>query len=148
MRAVLVACLVAQALAMPVSAGQAAKACSILTKDLVLPFSPNPKMLDLIPAEEEPFGNGGTACDYGPVRLQLYPPRTSPAKTQPKDFQALSGAGELAYFRSNRDRYAELMVWGGVHYFTLQVSVPSGSTAEAIKPKTVTLANQVIAKLK
>jgi hypothetical protein len=148
MRAILAAFLMAQSLSLPVGAAQAAKACSILTKDLVLPFTENPKVLDFVPAEEEPFGNGGTACDYGPVRLQLYPPRTSPSKTPPKDFQALTGAGELAYFRSNRNRYAELMVWGGVHYFTLQVSVPSGSTAEAIRPKTVALANHIIAKLK
>jgi hypothetical protein len=30
----------------------------------------------------------------------------------------------------------------------LQVSVPTGSTAEAIKPKTVDLANAIIKKLK
>ena len=129
-------------------AGAAVKACPLLTRDLVLPFTENVKVLDLIPPQEEPFGTSGSACDYGPVRLQLYPPRTSPAKTPPQGMQPLAGAGDLAYFRSNRDRYAELMVWSGTHYFTLQVSVPSGSTAEAIKPKTVTLANQIIAKLK
>lgn len=124
------------------------KACSILTKDLVLPLTQNPKLLDLIPPEEEPLANGGAACEFGPVRLQLYRPRSSPTKTQQKDFEAIQGVGDLAYFHNNRDRYAELMVWSGIRFFTLQVSVPSGSTAEATKPKTVALANQIIARLK
>jgi hypothetical protein len=65
----------------------------------------------------------------------------------PKDLQPISGAGEGGYFRSNRDRYAELMVWTGKHSLDLQVSVPSGRTAEAIKPDVVALANAIIAKL-
>jgi hypothetical protein len=157
MRSILGSLLIASFVTVPADAFQAKggsavvaapKACSILTRDLALPLTENPKILDLLPPEEEPFGNGGTACQYGGVRLQLYPPRTSPAKTQPKDFQPLTGVGELAYFHSNRDRYAELMVWSGTSYFTLQVSVPTGATAEAIKPKTIVLANQIIAKLK
>jgi hypothetical protein len=129
------------------SAGTAVKACSVLTRDLVLPFAQNPKLLDLIPPAEEAVGKSAAACEYGVVRLQLYAPGSGPVKTQPKDFQALPGVGDLAYFRNNRDYYAELMVWTGTRYFDLQVAVPTGSTAEAIKPKAVTLANQVIAKL-
>ena len=113
----------------------------------MLPFAQNPKLLDAIPPEEEPMAGGGAACEYGIVRLQLYAPRSGALRTAPKDFQALPGVGELAYFRSNGDQYAELMVWQGDRYFTLQVSVPSGSTAEAIKPKTVTLANAIIARI-
>ena len=150
MRSIVGSLLIASFFAVPAGAfqAQAPKACSILTRDLALPLTENPKMLDVLPPEEEPFGNGGTACEYGGVRLQLYPPRTSPAKTQPKDFQPLPGVGDLAYFNNSRNRYAGLMVWSGTSYFTLQVSVPTGSTAEAIKPKAVVLANQVIAKLK
>jgi hypothetical protein len=128
--------------------GPAVKACSILTKDLVLPFAENPKLLDLIPPEEEAMANGGAACEYGIVRLQLYAPRSGAVRTAPKDYQPLPGVGELAYFRNNRNQYAELMVWQGDRYFTLQVSVPSGSTADAIKPKTVTLANAIITRIK
>jgi len=61
--------------------------------------------------------------------------------------QPISGAGEGGYFRSNRGRYAELMVWTGKHSLDLQVSGPSGRTAEAIKPDVVALANATIAKL-
>ena len=38
------------------------------------------------------------------------------------------------------------MVWTGKHSLDLQVSVPSGRTAEAIKPDVVALANAIIAK--
>jgi hypothetical protein len=64
-----------------------------------------------------------------------------------KDLQPLSGAGEGGFFRSNRDRYAELMVWTSKHRVDLQVSVPSGRTAEAIKPDVLALANAILAKL-
>jgi hypothetical protein len=62
--------------------------------------------------------------------------------------QPIAGAGEAAYFRNNRDKYAELMVWTATHYFTLQVNVPTGKTAETIRPDTIALANAVIAKLR
>ena len=138
-----------QAGAKGAAAGKPVGPCSILTKDLVAPFAQNKKVLDIIPPEEESLGGGGSACEWGIVRLQLYPsPGGKQNRTVPKDFQPLSGAGEVAYFRSNRDRYAELMVWTATHYFTLQVSVPTGSTAEAIKPNTVALANAIIAKLR
>ena len=131
-----------------VATGSAIKACSILTRDLVEPFAANKKVLDLIPPEEEPMNNGGAACEWGLVRLQVWPPRAGAKRASPgKEWQSVSGAGELAYFRSNRDQYAELTVWTASRYFTLQVSVPTGSTADAIKPKVLTLANQIIKKL-
>jgi hypothetical protein len=130
--------------------GKPVGACSILTKDLVAPFAQNKKVLDLIPPEEESMAGSASACEYGIVRLQLYPtPLARQNRASPgKDFQPLSGAGEAAYFRNNRNNYAELLVWTATHHFTLQVSVPTGSTAEAIKPNTVALANAIIAKLR
>jgi len=125
------------------------RACSILTKDLVAPLTENKSVLDLIPASEESMGSG-TACQWGGVRLQLFQiARSNQKRTPPvKDMQPLPGAGEAAFFRSNRDRYAELAVYSATHYLMLQVSVPTGKTAEAIKPETVKLANAIIAKLK
>ncbi len=95
------------------------------------------------------MNNGAAACEWGVVRLQLWPPKSGAPRTAPgKEYQTLSGVGELAFFRSNRDRYAELMVWSATRYFTLQVAVPTGGTAESIKPQVLALANQVLAKLK
>jgi hypothetical protein len=140
----------AQARAGGSGAGQPAiRACSILTKDLVAPFAENKQILDIIPPTEEQMASSGVACDNGPVRLQLFPGSGRP-KTPPKveGLRPVSGAGEAAYFRSNRDRYAELMVYTAKHYFTLQVSVPAGKTAEAIRPDVLALANAIIAKLR
>ncbi len=130
------------------AAGQpAVRACAVLTRDLVAPFTENKTILDLIPPEEETLGTSGTACEYGAVRLQLFPGRGGKRTVSAKDLQPISGAGEGGFFRSNRDRYAELMVWTGKHSLDLQVSVPSGRTAEAIKLEVVALANAIIAKL-
>jgi hypothetical protein len=125
----------------------AVRACAVLTRDLVVRFTENPKILDLIPPQEEALGTTGTSCDYGGVRLQLFPGRGGKRTVSAKDLQPISGAGDGGYFRSNRNRYAELMVWTSKHALDLQVSVPSGSTAEAIKPDVVALANAIIAKL-
>lgn len=64
-----------------------------------------------------------------------------------KDLQPVSGAGDGGLFRSNRNRYAELMAWNGKHSIDLQVSVPSGRTAEDLKPAVIALANAILAKL-
>ncbi len=131
----------------PAAGQQTVRACAVLTRDLVAPFTENKKILDLIPPQEEALATSGTACEYGAVRLQLFPGRGGKRTVSAKDLQPISGAGEGGYFRSNRDRYAELMVWTGKHSLDLQVSVPSGKTAEAIKPDVVALANAIIAKL-
>ena len=131
------------------SGDPALRACSILTKDMVAPFTANKKMLDLIPPEEEPMGKFGSACEYGVVRLQISSVRADSPRTAPgKEWQPVSGAGETAYFRPNGKQYAELMFWAGTHYLTLQVGVPTGSTPDAIKPDTIALANAVLAKLR
>ena len=131
----------------PAASQPAVRACAVLTRDLVAPFTENKKILDLIPPEEEALGTSSTACEYGAVRLQLFPGRGGKRTVSAKGVQPISGAGEGGYFRNNQDRYAELMVWTNKHSLDLQVSVPSGRTAEAIKPDIVALANAIIAKL-
>lgn len=132
-----------------VGAAPPLKACSLLTRDLVAPFTANAKVLDIMGPEEEPMTPSGSACEWGVVRLQIMPaPATAKHAAPSAEWQPVPGAGETAFFRSNRNQYAELMVWAKLHYLTLQVGVPTGSTAEKIKPNTVTLANAIIAKLK
>lgn len=66
----------AAAASQPGSSGAAGpRACAVLTRDLVTPFTENPKVLDLIPPAEEVLGTTGTACEHGAVRLQLWPGR-------------------------------------------------------------------------
>src|SRR5918993_5409865 len=70
------------------AAGQPAlRACAVLTRDLVTPFTENKKMLDLIPPQEEALGTSGTACEYGAVRLQLFPGRGGKRTFSAKNLQ-------------------------------------------------------------
>lgn len=123
------------------------KACDVLTKDLVEPFTENKRMLDALKPDEETDGNT-SACEYGVVRLQLAPYREGANRAAPKDSETVPGLGDTAFFRSNRDRYAELMVWSRSYQLGLQVAVPTGSTAAAIKPKTLALATAILQKLR
>jgi hypothetical protein len=135
----------------PASAKPAIRACDVLTRDVVAKFDTgNPKMRDLIPRQEEAIGAHGSSCDDGSIFVQINPfvNADSYRKSPPKDWQPVSGLGDAAYFRNNRDRYAELMVWTGGHHFTIQLSVPDGRTAEAVKPNTIGIATALIAKLK
>jgi hypothetical protein len=129
------------------AAGQTVRACAVLTKDLVAPFTENKKVLDVLPPSEEALGTSGTACTYGAVRMQLFPGRGGKPTVSAPGLQPVSGAGDGGLFRSNRNRYAELMVWTSKYRVDLQVDVPSGRTAEAIKPDVIALANAILKKL-
>jgi hypothetical protein len=128
-------------------------ACSLLPTDLVVKVGGvDSTMAKLIKPEEEAMGATGSACEYGEIRLQVDPftperlaqiLKTETAKT----WAPVSGVGDAAYFNNNRNRYAELIVRTGTHVFTIQFGVAIGSTAEATKPKTITLANAIIPKL-
>ena len=136
--------------AKPASGKNVIRACEVLTRDVVAKFDTgNPKMRDLIPRSEEAIGSHGSSCDDGSIFVQIDPFLNSDSlrKSPPKDWQAVAGVGDTAYFRNNRDRYAELMVWSGRHHFTIQLSVPDGRTAEAVKPNTIGIATALIAKL-
>jgi hypothetical protein len=139
----------------PLQSGAAGKssaihACSILTRDLVAKAtSPaNKYVLDATP-EEEPAGQG-SSCSYADLMVQIDPfARSEELRKSPgKGWQPVSGVGDTAYFHDNSGRYAEIMAWSGTHHFTIQVGVPTGDTAEKIKPNLIQLANAIIAKLK
>jgi hypothetical protein len=143
-----------------VGAGKpAVKACSLLPKDLAMKVSgaANKSVFDL-PPDEETVGTG-SACEYGDIRLQIdaFGPdvidRT--AKSQERgagskraaNWVPVPGVGDRAYFNADRS-YAELMGYVGRRTFTIQMGVPFQSTAEAIKPNVIALANAIVPKLK
>ncbi|HEX8026893.1 MAG TPA: hypothetical protein VF491_00450 [Vicinamibacterales bacterium] len=135
----------------PAPGKAAIRACEVLTRDVVAKFDTgNPKMRGLIPRSEEAIGSHGSSCNDGAIFVQIDPFLNSDTlrKSPPKDWQAVPGVGDTAYFHNNRDRYAELMVWTGGHHFTIQLSVPDGSTAEKVKPNTIGIAAALIARLK
>jgi hypothetical protein len=161
MRNLIASLMVVGLFATPASAGQARsgggaagkpaiKACSLLTKELVMQVSGavNKAMFDL-PPEEEPVGNG-SACEYADIRLQIDPfawTVLEESAKKDKTWVPLSGIGDGAYFQAGRS-FAGLMGHVGGRTFTIQMGVPSQSTAEQIKPNVITLANAIVPKLK
>ncbi len=129
----------------------AIRACDVMTPDMVAKYdTQDPKIRKLIPRNEEAMGPHGSSCSDGGIRIQVNPfanPDTYRKKPQ-KDWVAISGVGDTAYFHNNWDRWAELIVWSGSHHFTIQLSVPNGGTAESVKPNTIGLATAMIARLK
>jgi len=126
-------------------------ACSLLSRESIATVvTPASKyILDAKPSEE-PVGAKGSSCSYADLMLQVDPfARPEELRKAPgKDWQPVTGVGEAAYFRNNSNRFAELMAWSGAHHFTIQVGVPSDSTADKLKPGMIALANSIVARLK
>ena len=125
-------------------------ACSLLPKELVERYFPNKAAFPYMKANEEAIGAKGSSCNYGTIGLQIDPfARPEELRKSPrKEWRAVSGVGDTAYFHNNRDRFAELIVWTGAHHFTIQMSVNTGRTAETTKPDTIAVANAIIPKLR
>ena len=128
------------------------RACTLLTRDLATKYTTleNKRTIDLIPPAEEPIGAHGSMCEFAGIGFQINPFARAELmrKTPGKDWQPLAGLGDAAFFRNNANRWAEVIVWTGVHHFTIQMSVPTGATAESVKPSATGLATELIAKLR
>ncbi len=128
------------------AAGQPANtACSLLTKDLVVQFTPyDKKALDLVmlvPPSGDPAGSSGSECTYGGITLQIDP--FSPAtleKQRDQRWQTVKDVGDVAYFRDNGGRWGELYAQAGSRVLTIQMDVPTGRTAMSIHANLVGLA--------
>jgi len=133
---------------------QTIRACSLLSKELVVKVLPTPHnkfVLDM-PPQEEPLGTSGSACDYAGIGLQIDP--FTPARLDAlykelgKTWTPVPDVGDGAYFRDNRGMFAELFARAGARVFTIQMSVPTGSTAESVKPTIIALAKAIVPKLR
>ena len=124
-------------------------ACSLLTKELALKVTSaaNKKVFDLLPPQEEKV-SGGTACDYGDIRIQILPGVTEPSGKSAAEWTAVPNVGDRALYRPNGKQYAELIVIVGKRTLTIQMGVPTGGTPEQVKPNAITLANALVPKLK
>jgi hypothetical protein len=136
----------------PGGGGARIHACSLLTRDLVMKVGTveGKRTIDLLKPTEDDLGAIGSPCEYGGIGLQIDPfARAEQMRKSPeKDWTPVTGVGDTAYFHNNANRWAELFVWTGAHHFTIQMGVPTGSTADAIKPNTIALASEIIPKLK
>lgn len=152
-----IACLVVAGAAMAQSGGKPAsgtpsiRACAVLTRDLAAKYgTQNPKLRAMFPPEEEAIGTHGSSCSDGGVLVQINPflRHDDLRKSPGKEWQPISGVGDTAFFRNNRNSWAELMVWTAGHHFTIQLDVPDGASAESVKPNVTGLATALIARLK
>jgi len=126
-------------------------ACTVLTRDLVDKVTTSAsKPVPSKPPTETPAGLNGSYCDYGSIGLQIDPfsGADQMRKSPPKSWMPVSGVGDAAYINNVSDVFAELMAWSGSHHFAIQMEVPAGGTAEALKPNLIQLANLIIPKLK
>lgn len=124
----------------------ALKACSILSKEEVKKHVPWNAVADSIPPDETPVGATGTACQYPSVLIRLLPrgKQTGPP-IQGATMEAISGVGDEAFFRSNRNRYAELCVRARSHTLMLQAS--ANGNIDLAKAQVISLARALVAKL-
>ena len=134
--------------------GKPVSACTYLTKELVAKVTPMDKQaFDFamqFPPDDESVGNLGSSCEYGGIHLQIDPfadPKRLEKESLAK-WTRLSGIGDVAYFRDNIGEWAELYVRSGPRVFTIQMDVPTGRTAESIKPNAIALAKELLAKLR
>ncbi|MGD9906353.1 MAG: hypothetical protein AB7U83_23010 [Vicinamibacterales bacterium] len=122
--------------------------CTLLPKEEVKRHLPWEAMFDLMPLEEEPIGQAGSSCSFPTVHVQVLPYtpgffatfRTAGAQ------EAVAGVGDEAWFRNNRDRYAELVVKVGPRILTLQADA-DGGIAAARRPL-IELAKAYVARLR
>ena len=148
------ACIVLQAGSNP-SAQSAPHACDLLTRELAMKVSvaANKVVFD-IPPEKDARGAAGSSCNYGGITLQIdaLSPATldsySKQKGREGEWSSVTGVGDRAYFRNNRNTFSELMGVVGPHTFFIQMGVPFQGTAEGVRPNLVALANAIIPKLR
>lgn len=138
----------ANAVAQP--AGTAAapriRACAILPKDEVRKHVPWNDIVNDMAPEEEAVGASGSSCNYPSVFIQILPRgKATGQPIQGATLEPISGVGDEAYFRSNRNRYAELYVRAGSHTVTLQAS--ADGNIDMAKTRVIGLARALIAKL-
>ena len=126
-------------------------ACSLLSKEIVEKFLQNKAALAYMKPEEQALGAKGSTCEWGTIGLQVDPfarPDEIRKSLAKEGWEAVTGLGDAAYFRNNRDRYAELIVWTGAHHFTIQMGINTGRTAASTKPDTIAVANSIIPRLR
>ena len=135
------------------ASGAAAKACALLTRQLVEKVSAaSRKPVDAAGPHELSLGANGTACEWGDVILQVdpWPPARLEAMRQStgKDWEVIKGIGDAAYLHNIRDVMAELFARVGGRTFAVLVNIPVGSTTAAFKPTIIEVANGIVPKLR
>ena len=136
-------------LAQPQAAPQPIKVCALVTKAEVKKHIPWKDMLDQMPVEEEAIGTTGSSCNYPTVHVQVLAFRQSFIDAMGKDakLETISGIGDAAWFRNNKNLFAEVAVKVGPRLLTLQADIDDGKV-ESVKPGLMNLAKVYAGKLR
>jgi len=130
---------------------QVVKVCSLLSLAEVKKLAPWPSHVDAIAKpQEEAIGSTGSSCNYPGVSIQVMVFRQSFIDTLRKagPLERVSGVGEEAYIRNNRDYFAELVARVGPHLLTVQLSIGSSKTFDMTKPSLLEIGKVYAAKLR
>ena len=131
---------------------KAQKPCSLLTAELVRKISAGSGQSVNAEPTEISLGASGVGCDWGDIIFQLdpFPPARLDElrKVDAKNWEVISGVGDAAYYHNVRDAMAELYVRVGNRTFGMVVTIPVGSTAAKFKPSVVSVANEIVLKLR
>jgi hypothetical protein len=135
------------------SSGAKPKSCALLTPEVVRKVSEASKKAGNVGEPSDlPLGSQGTACEWGPIILQVDPFPNAQIqqlpKSDPSSWETISGVGDAAYFHNVRNMIGELYVLVGKRSFALLIDIPAGSTAAAFKPTFITAANAIVPKLR
>lgn len=134
-------------LAAPVSAQQV-EACKLVPREEVKKHLPWIAALDQLPLEEAAIGTSGSSCNYPTVFVQVVPFNQGAidALRREGSLEVISGVGDEAHFRNNRDRYAELVVRIGPRMLTLQAN--GEGKMDAVKASVIDLARVYVTALR
>lgn len=127
---------------------QRLQVCTLVSKEEVKKHLPWAAMLDQMPIEEMPIGNDGSSCEFPTVGVQVltYSRGFVDAAAKSAPLEPVPGLGDEAYFRNNKNRYAEVMVKVGPRLLTLQAS--ADGDIDKVKPRVIELAKVYVAKLR
>ena len=122
--------------------------CKLVPVSEVKKHLPWQDFLDRMPPEEEAIGTSGSSCNYATVHVQVLPYTASFVETARKSgpIEAISGLGDEAYFRNNKNRFAEVIVKVGSRLVTLQAD--ADDNIDTVKPKVIALAKVYVEKLR
>ena len=127
---------------------QQVEVCKLVPKDEVKSHLPWIDALDELPIEEEAIGTAGSSCNYPTVFVQVLQFNRGSIDALRKEgpLETISAVGDEAYFRNNKNRYAELMVRVGPRMLTLQAD--GEGKMDTVKPKVIELAKVYAAALR
>lgn len=126
-------------------------ACSLLSVAEVKKLAPwQPHLDPYAKGEEEPLGSYGSSCEYPTVGIQvmLFNRGTVDALRKDGKVESITGVGDEAWLRNNRDMFAELFARVGPHLLTVQVSIERTRTFDATRPSLIEIGKAFAARLR